>query len=405
MIYQAYQAREDLLWPLREAARFGAAWVKAWDTGGMTPSGFRALGAVGDLVARARLTHTRPDFAIGPIQIGDKLVTVTEEAADETPFATLLHFRKDTDVVQPRVLLVAPMSGHFATLLRGTIRTMAADHDVYITDWKNARDIPASAGLFDFDGFTEHLIRFQRALGAGAHMVAVCQPTVAALAATAVMAQTRDAAQPRSLTLMAGPLDTRINPTKVNQLARSRPIEWFEKELIAKVPWRFPGGGRRVYPGFVQLTAFMSMNSERHLNAHIAQMRAQTNGDTAAAAAHNAFYDEYCAVMDLSAEFFLETVQRVFQDDHLPLGKLTFHGQPVSPAAIRHTALLTVEGERDDICAVGQTVAALDLCTGVRVDMKSHHLQSGVGHYGVFSGRRWEREIYPKVRQFIQMRS
>ena len=236
-------------------------------------------------------------------------------------------------------------------------------------------------------------------------MVAVCQPTVAALAAAAVMAEAHDPAQPRSLTLMAGPLDTRVNPTKVNALARSKPIAWFEKELIAKVPWRHPGGGRRVYPGFVQLTAFMSMNMDRHVSAHTAQFRALMGGDLTAAAAHRNFYDEYGAVMDLPAEFFLETVQRVFQEDHLPLGKLTFQGQPVSPAAIRRTALLTVEGERDDICAIGQTVAALDLCTGVRVGMKSHHLQSGVGHYGVFSGRRWEREIYPKVRQVIQVSS
>jgi poly(3-hydroxybutyrate) depolymerase len=204
---------------------------------------------------------------------------------------------------------------------------------------------------------------------------------------------------------MAGPLDTRVNPTKVNVLARSKPIEWFEKELIATVPWRFPGAGRRVYPGFVQLTAFMAMNLERHINAHIAQFRALSGGEMEQAEAHRRFYDEYCAVMDLPAEFFLETVQRIFQEDHLPLGKLTFNGDPVSPAAIRRTALLTVEGERDDICAVGQTMAALDLCTGVRIDMKSHHLQSGVGHYGVFSGRRWEREVYPKVRQVIQTNS
>ncbi|MSP01059.1 MAG: polyhydroxyalkanoate depolymerase [Acetobacteraceae bacterium] len=405
MMYQAYQAKHDLLHPLREAARFGAAWVRAWDIGAFTPQAFRAMGAVGELIAQARLTHTRPDFGIQDVQIGNVSVAVTEEAADETPFGTLLRFRKDTAAVQPRVMLVAPMSGHFATLLRATVKTMLPDHDLFITDWKNARDIPPAAGTFGFDAYVEHLIRFQRVLGPGAHIVAVCQPTVAALAAAAIMAEARDPAQPRSLTLMAGPLDTRVNPTKVNALARSRPIEWFEKELIAAVPWRFPGGGRRVYPGFLQLTAFMTMNLERHINAHLAQFRALSGGELDAAAAHRNFYDEYGAVMDLPAEFFLETVQRIFQEDHLPLGKLTFHGEKVSPAAIRRTALLTVEGERDDICAVGQTVAALDMCSGVRVDMKSHHLQSGVGHYGVFSGRRWEREVYPKVRQVIQTRS
>ena len=405
MMYKLYQAKDDLLHPMREAARFGAAWIRAWDIGDATPPMFRALGALGDLVANARVTHHRPPFDVPSVMVGNEDTPVTEESADETPFATLLHFRKETAQPQPKVLLVAPMSGHFATLLRGTVKVMLRDHDLYITDWKNARDIPLSAGTFGFDSYVEHIMRFQRVLGPGAHIVAVCQPTVAALAATAVMAQARDPAQPRSLTLMAGPLDTRVNPTKVNHLARSKPIEWFEKELIAKVPWQFPGSGRRVYPGFVQLTAFMTMNLERHINAHIAQFRALAGGDEVAAAAHKAFYDEYGAVMDLPAEFFLETVQRIFQEDHLPLGLLTYQGEKVVPGAIRRTALLTVEGERDDICAIGQTVAALDLCTGVRVNMKSHHLQSGVGHYGVFSGRRWEREIYPKLRQVIQTHS
>jgi poly(3-hydroxybutyrate) depolymerase len=405
MKYQIYQTKNDLLHPLREAARFGAAWARAWDIGCLTPPLFRAMGAASEIFAEARLTHNRPNYGITTVPVGDRSVLVTEEAADDTPFGTLLHFRKDTAIEQPRVLLAAPMSGHFATLLRQTVLTMLPDHDLYITDWKNARDIPPEAGSFGFDSYVEHLIRFQRAIGPGAHMVAVCQPTVAALAATAVMAEARDPAQPRSLILMAGPMDTRVNPTKVNLLARSKPIEWFEREMIATVPWRFVGAGRRVYPGFVQLTAFMTMNLERHINAHIAQFRALAGRDTETAEAHRHFYDEYRAVMDLPAEFFLETVQRIFQDDLLPLGKLTFNGNPVSPAAIRRTALLTVEGERDDICAIGQTVAALDLCTGVRVDMKSHHLQSGVGHYGVFSGRRWEREVYPKVRQVIQTRS
>ena len=405
MIYQLYQAKNDFLHPIRQAARAGAAWAKAWDMGSFTPPLVRAFGAANEIIAEARLTHRRPPFGVTSVTVGNDEVPVTEEVALETPFGNLLHFRKETALEQPRVLLVAPMSGHFATLLRGTVKTMLRDHDLYITDWKNARDIPPEAGTFGLDEFTEHLILFQQTIGPGAHMVAVCQPTVAALAAVAVMAEAKDPAQPRSLTLMAGPLDTRVNPTKVNELARSKPITWFESELIAKVPWRYPGAGRRVYPGFVQLTAFMSMNLERHINAHMAQFRALTNGETATAEAHRAFYDEYGAVMDLPAEFFLETVQRVFQDDHLPLGKLTYKGNLVSPAAIRRTALLTVEGERDDICAVGQTVVALDLCRGVRVDMKSHHLQTGVGHYGVFSGRRWEREVYPKVRQVIQTRS
>jgi poly(3-hydroxybutyrate) depolymerase len=217
------------------------------------------------------------------------------------------------------------------------------------------------------------------------------------------MAETQNRAQPRSLTLMAGPIDTRISPTKVNELAKSRSIEWFEKKLIGTVPWRYRGAGRKVYPGFLQLTAFMTMNLDRHINAHLAQFRALAGGDMASADAHRRFYEEYGAVMDLPAEFYLETVKRIFQDHDLPLGRLMWHGQKVRPDLIRRTALLTVEGERDDICAIGQTMAALDLCSGIRVNMRSHHLQSGVGHYGVFSGTRWTREVYPKVRQMIQI--
>jgi poly(3-hydroxybutyrate) depolymerase len=405
MIYQLYQAHADVLSPIRRLARFGAMMTRVWDLGGHTPLAVRHLGASLSLLAETQVTHHRPAFGIKTVRVGDQDVDVTEAAADTTPFGTLLHFRKEGVAPQPRVLLVAPMSGHFATLLRGTIKAILPDHDLYLTDWKNARDIPVSDGVFGLDEFTDHLIRFMRVLGPGAHMVAVCQPAVAALAATAVMAEDKDPAQPRSLTLMAGPIDTRVNPTKVNELAMSHPYEWFEKQVIARVPWRHPGGGRRVYPGFLQLTAFVSMNLDRHVAAHRGQFRALVDGDTAAAAAHRAFYDEYSAVMDLPAEFFLETIRRVFQEHHLPRGCLTWHGNPVRPAAIRRTALLTVEGERDDICGIGQTMAALDLCTGVPISRKEHYLQAGAGHYGVFSGRRWEQEIYPRVRQMIQVNS
>lgn len=405
MLYQLYQAQADLMQPLRTLARYGEGLARVWDLNGYAPPALRHFRAACGLIADSAMTHHRPSFAIDHVRVGDALIGVEETVADETPFARLLRFRKDTAVVQPRVLVVAPMSGHFATLLRGTVNVLLPDHDVYITDWKNARDAPLSDGVFDLDAFVDHLIRFMQAMGPGSHMIAVCQPAVAALAATAVMAEARDPAQPRSLTLMAGPIDTRINPTRVNELAQSRPIEWFEKNLIAKVPWRHPGGGRRVYPGFIQLAAFMSMNLDRHLHAHLGQFRAMVGGDDVAARAHRHFYSEYGAVMDLPAEFYLETVQRVFQDHDLPLGKLTWHGQPIRPEAIRHTALLTVEGERDDICAVGQTMAALDLCRGVPNSRKRHHLQTGVGHYGVFSGSRWAREIYPRVRAMIQLMS
>ncbi len=397
-----YQAQADMLQPMRALARAGAAFARMTDLGSQTPAFMRQFAAGCGILEDAGMTHARPDYGIDTVRVGDADVAVTEEIALDTPFASLLHFRKDIPEQQPRVLLVAPMSGHFATLLRGTVRTLLRDHDVYITDWKNARDVPLTAGTFDLDSFVEHLILFMETVGPGGHLVAVCQPTVAALAAVAIMAEDNNRCQPRSMTLMAGPLDTRINPTKVNELAKSKPIEWFAENLIGTVPWRYKGGGRRVYPGFMQLTAFMSMNMDRHINAHVNQFHALAQRDRVKATAHRTFYQEYGAVMDLASEFFLETVQHIFQEHDLPLGNLTWRGRKVRPELIRRTALMTVEGERDDICAVGQTVVALDMCSGIRISMKRHHLQTGVGHYGVFSGRRWEQEVYPRVRAMIQ---
>jgi poly(3-hydroxybutyrate) depolymerase len=318
-----------------------------------------------------------------------------------TPFADLLRFRKDVDVAQPRVLLVAPMSGHFATLMRDTIRTLLAEHDVYVTDWGNARDVPVYQGRFGFDEYVAHLVMFLDTIGPGAHLIAVCQPCVAALAAAAVMAEGDHPARPRSLTLMAGPIDCRINPTKVNELATAHPIDWFESRLIATVPWRYPGAWRQVYPGFLQLTAFMSMNLERHVKAFVDLYNALVAGEYEKAEGTRTFYREYFAVADLPAEFYLQTVKRVFQDYALARGALEWQGGRVDPGAIRSTALLTIEGERDDICAIGQTMAAHDLCTGIRPYLKQHHMQPGAGHYGVFSGRRWQQEIYPIVRDMI----
>jgi polyhydroxyalkanoate depolymerase len=287
-------------------------------------------------------------------------------------------------------------------LLRGTVETALSDHDVYITDWRNARDVPLSGGTFDLDDYIEHTVQFMEAVGPGGHVLAVCQPTVGVLVAVSVMAQARNPAQPASMTLMAGPIDTRLNPTVVNKLAKSKPIEWFESNLIATVPGRYAGAGRRVYPGFMQLTAFVSMNLDRHLKAHGTQFDNLVAGDSERAAVHRRFYDEYLAVMDLDAAFYLQTISKIFQEHALPRGLLTYRGNKIDLGAIRRTAMLTVEGELDDICAIGQTMAALDLCAGVPPYMKGHHLQSGVGHYGVFNGKRWNREIYPRVRQLIQ---
>jgi len=398
MLYQAYQAHSDIMVPVRALAGLAMA-GSGWQPADHTV--LRNLTAAYELIARAGLTHQRPPFGIDRVTVGNREVEVTEEVTLTTPFATLVHFKKDVAQAQPRVLLVAPLSGHFATLLRSTVRTMLPEHDVYITDWHNARDVPTREGRFGFDDYVDHLIRFLEAIGPGAHMLAVCQPCVAALVAAAVMAQSHNPAAPHSMTLMAGPIDCRVNPTEVNALANSKPIEWFEQHLLARVPFRYDGAFRRVYPGFVQLAAFMSMNIERHLKAHRELYDSLVNGDLAKAKATKDFYDEYFAVLDLTAEFYLETVRLVFQEHALPLGRLKFRGEKVAPAAIRRTMLLTVEGEKDDICAMGQTVAAHDLCSGLRPYLKRHHMQPGVGHYGVFSGKRWEALIYPQVKNVI----
>jgi len=401
MLYQAYQAHSDIMVPVREWAGRTLRTLGQPLAGIADNVALRNLTAAYELIARAGLTHARPAFGVNGVTVGNREVAVYEHAALTTPFGTLLHFKKDIDAAQPRVLLVAPLSGHFATLLRGTVRTMLPEHDVYITDWHNVRDVPLTHGRFGFDDYISHLIRFLEAIGPGAHVVAVCQPCVAVLVATAVMAQAGNAAQPRSMTLMAGPIDTRVNPTKVNALANSRPIEWFEQNLIAIVPPRYPGAYRQVYPGFVQLAAFMSMNVERHMKAHRELYDHLAKGEHEKAQVTKAFYDEYFAVLDLTEEFYLETVRLVFQDCALPAGKLEWRGQRVEPRAIKRTMLLTVEGERDDICAVGQTAAAHDLCTGLRPYLKRHHMQAGVGHYGVFSGNRWTNQIYPLLKNVI----
>ena len=400
MLYVAYQAHSDFMVPVRRLADFAIKALAPAQFAGTTAF-TRNLTAAYELIARAGLSHDRPPFGIDSVMVGNEEVAVHEEAARVTPFGTLLHFKKAIDAAQPRVLLVAPLSGHFATLLRATVRTLLADHDVYITDWHNVRDVPRGKGRFGFDEYIQHIVEFLEAIGPGAHVVAVCQPCVAVLVAAAVMAQDGNPAQPRSMTLMAGPIDTRINPTKVNELANSKPIEWFEQNLIANVPMRYPGAFRRVYPGFVQLAAFMTMNIERHIKAHRDLYDHLANGDLEKAKVTKAFYDEYFAVLDLAAEFYLETVRLVFQEHALGLGKLTWNGVPVEPRAIRRTMLLTVEGERDDICAVGQTLAAHDLCSGLRPYLKRHHMQAGVGHYGVFSGNRWTNQIYPILKNVI----
>jgi poly(3-hydroxybutyrate) depolymerase len=402
MLYEMYQAQDDLIGPARAMARLTAGWLGHAPKWVQQTYMARNLAAGLDLFTSSAVTNHRPPFGIDHVTVGNRTVAVRETVVQHLPFADLLHFEKDIEITQPRLLVVAPMSGHFATLLRGTVETLLSDHDVYVTDWLNPRDVPLSDGIFELDDYVEYTMKFMETVGPGGHVLAVCQPTVGVLIAVSLMAQARNPAQPASMVLMAGPIDTRLNPTKVNELAKSQSIDWFDKNLIATVPGRYAGAGRRVYPGFMQLTAFVSMNLDRHLKAHGAQFDNLVAGDLEKSETHRAFYDEYLAVMDMDAAYYLQTVQKIFQDHELPRGVMKYRGDTVDLGAIRRTAMLTVEGEKDDICSIGQTMAALDLCVGVPPFMKQHHLQTGVGHYGVFNGKRWAREIYPRVRELIQ---
>ncbi len=401
MLYQFFQTMTDLATPMRLMAEAGLRTRPMWGALAHAPLANSAYAAL-DMIANTRLTADRPAYRIASALCGNGEVPVREELIAATPFGDLLRFAKPAQAVeQPKVLLVAPISGHFATLLRNTVEVLLRDHDVYITDWKNARDVPMSAGDFGFDDYVDHIVHFLEEIGPPVHMVAVCQPCVPALAAVALMSEDANPACPRSLTLMGGPVDVRINPTAVNDLATGNSFEWFEENLIHNVPLRYEGRGRRVYPGFLQLSAFMAMNSGRHFEQHRALYQHLADGEEEQARAIRDFYDEYFAVLDLTAEFYLETIDRVFQRALLAKGELEHRGRRIDCGRIRRTALLTVEGERDDICAVGQTAAAHDLCSGLRPHMKRHYLQAGVGHYGVFSGRRWESQIYPQVRAHI----
>lgn len=400
MLYQAYQFQDYVLAPMRDLARRLQIMSSALFVGAGTEMGRHAAAAF-ELMSRFKITHERPDFEITSVTIGNRQVPISVETALDLPFGRLLHFVADVDTPRPRVLVVAPLSGHFATLLRGTVQTLLKDHDVYVTDWANARDVSTSAGRFGMDDYVDYIIRFLEEIGPHGHILAVCQPCVQALAAVAVMSEAKNPATPRTMTLMAGPVDTRESPTKVNELAVSKPLSWFKSELISGVPMGFAGSGRRVYPGFLQLVAFMSMNMERHVEAHRKLYRHLAKGETVEANKIKHFYDEYFAVLDMTEEFYIETIDRVFQRAELASGNYTHHGRKVDPNHIRATALLTVEGGRDDICGLGQTSAAHDLCRSLRPHLRRHHLQANVGHYGVFSGRRWEKEIYPVVRNMI----
>jgi poly(3-hydroxybutyrate) depolymerase len=350
--------------------------------------------------------YGKPEFGITETSINGLKVPVTEKVVLNKPFCNLLHFARDEAISgkrnDPKVLLIAPMSGHYATLLRGTAKSMIPEHDLYVTDWKDSRNVPLADGRFDLEDFVDYIIEFVQFLGPNTHVMAVCQPAVPALAAAAVMAKRGMAIQPASLTLMGGPIDTRRNPTAVNKLAMDKPMSWFERSVISVVPFPQLGFMRRVYPGFIQLSGFMTMNLERHQTAYRELFENLVKGDCDSVAQHKTFYDEYLAVMDLPAEFYLQTVKAVFKDHDLPDGRMMHRGELIDCSAIRSTAIMTIEGEKDDICGIGQTQAAHDLCTNVPAEERYHYLQLGVGHYGVFNGTRYRTEIQPRIREMIR---
>ena len=360
------------------------------------------VAAGSELLARVVRRYEKPAFGLGHTLIDGETVSVHEEVAAARPFCRLLHFRRDTGWRHPKVLLVAPLSGHHATLLRDTVFALLPDHDVYVTDWIDARQVPLAEGYFHFADYVATVQDFIRLLSPGLHIVSVCQPTVPVLAAVSLMAAADDPDQPRSMTLMGGPIDTRRAPTEVNRYAKTRSLRWFDTHVITRVPLKYPGYMRRVYPGFLQHSGFVAMNADRHLQAHIDFYNHLVEGDGESAETHRSFYDEYNAVMDLPAEYYLETLDMVFMKHQLPLGEMTVFGQRVRPWAIRDTALFTIEGELDDISGPGQTEAAHGLCRNIPAQRKEHFLVLGAGHYGIFSGRRWQETICPRVREFIR---
>ncbi|MDF3023577.1 MAG: polyhydroxyalkanoate depolymerase [Alphaproteobacteria bacterium] len=411
-----------LLYPAIEARRVGlkatfntmaiglefqSAMVRMAEAFGAAPKAYTDLAkdvikASKEMSERFARDYVKPEFDLPETKIDGKPVRVTEEIVNDKAFGSLLHFKRDTDRNDPKLLIVAPMSGHFATLLRDTVKEMLPNHDVYITDWKDAKGIPLSAGEFGLDEYIDYVKEFIKTVGKDAHVMAVCQPTVATMAAIASLAEEKSEFQPASMTLMAGPLDIREAETQVTKLAQSKPIEWFQDNLIGEVSANHAGAGRMVYPGFVQLFSFMSMNPDSHNKKHIDLFNDLIQGNDEKATKTKKFYDEYLAVADLPAKFYLETVEKVFIDPQLAKGTLEHHGKKVNPAAIKKTALFTVEGAEDDISAPGQTTVAHKLAAGLKPEQKFHHLQEGVGHYGTFSGRGWREGIAPRITGFIR---
>jgi poly(3-hydroxybutyrate) depolymerase len=401
-LYHLQQMHHAGMTPLNLMAQVGQVFYR----NPMLPFNYTHAGkqaaAASELIERMTRQYHKPDFGIKHTEVNGKKVAVHQKTITELPFCRLVHFERNTKVASPKLLIVAPMSGHHATLLRGTVEAMLPFADVYITDWLDARIVPVSAGKFDMEDYIAYVMDFIRLLGPDVHLVAVCQPSVPVLAAAAIMNEDKDKLAPRSMTLIGGPIDTREAPTKVNLAAKEHSLQWYESKLITRVPVNHPGFMRRVYPGFVQLMSFISLNLERHIDSHLQFFNHLVEGDGEGAASHKKFYDEYLSVCDLPAEFYLQSIDVVFQRHLLPKGEMTYHGRKIKPAAITKTSLLCLEGELDDISGVGQTRAAMDLTKNLPASKKKYHMEKQVGHYGIFNGRKFRNNVVPIIVDFMK---
>ncbi len=401
MLYDAYEFQRSILATASAMANFGAGMLQNPANPFAYMGGGQVMASALEVFAHAAAARGKPAFGLDHTVIDGRDVAVREEIVLQKPFGQLKRFVREGVEGGPRLLIVAPMSGHFATLLRGTVERMLPFADVYITDWRDAKLVPVEEGSFDLEDYVDYLVAFLEKIGPGAHMLAVCQPSVPAYAAACLMSAQEHPCRPRTLTMMGGPVDTREAPTAVNTLATERPHAWFEQNVIATVPTMYPGAGRRVYPGFLQLTGFMSMNLGNHMMSHWEMFKHLVEGDGESATATKEFYDEYRSVSDMTAEFYLQTIDLVFQRHALPRGLMTHRGETIDPAAIKDIALLAIEGERDDISGLGQTKAALTIATGLPEEKKRYYMAEGVGHYGIFNGSKWRDRIAPVVEQWI----
>lgn len=402
-LYQIYEWQRAMIAPLQAFAEMSNKYYSSpftplayTDVGKKSAAGF-------ELFNRITKHYAKPRFGLHETMIDGKTIPVENTIVMQEHFCHLRHFKRvGAPKNQPKILVVAPMSGHHATLLRGTVEAMLPHADVYITDWVDAKEVPAFRGIFDLNDYMDIVRDCIRFIGTNVHTVAVCQPAVPLLATVAMMNEDNDPFTPKSMTLMGGPIDTRVGVTKVNELATKKPLSWFESHVITRIPMNYPGFMRRVYPGFLQLSGFMTMNLDRHIGEHVKLFQHLVDGDGESADAHRSFYDEYLSVADITADFYLMTIDKVFQRHLLPKGQLDYRGRLIKPQAITKTALLCVEGERDDISGVGQTKAALNLCTGLRADQKRYHLQEGTGHYGIFNGRKYRDQILPVILEHMK---